>query len=100
MDGLPRTMVTLQGLWGHLFALLFSPGSTFSVASLAFALVVAAASLVWTRLRRRRAVSAQGLVRMLFPRRLIRSASSRADFGMALFNTLPAVVLFGWMVAS
>jgi sterol desaturase/sphingolipid hydroxylase (fatty acid hydroxylase superfamily) len=80
--------------------LLLSWGSVFSLASLASALVIAVASLVWARASRRRAVRVRVLLRALFPARLVKAPSSRADLGMFLFNTFPAAVLFGWMIAS
>jgi sterol desaturase/sphingolipid hydroxylase (fatty acid hydroxylase superfamily) len=87
-------------LLGHAADLFLSPGSTFSVASLMSALVIAVASLAWMRIRRRRAVKVRTLMRALFPRRLLRSASTRADLAMFLFNTFAAGALIGWTVVS
>jgi sterol desaturase/sphingolipid hydroxylase (fatty acid hydroxylase superfamily) len=101
MDSLTRTLAAVaQGLMAQLSHLLFSPGSLFSAASLASALLIAAASLAGPRLARRKAVRIRALWRVLFPRRLVRSPSSRADFGLFLFNTFAAAVLLGWMVVS
>ena len=96
-----QSLETLAQFLGHRAAEIFlSWGSTFSLASLASALAIAAASLAWGRVCRRRAVRAGALARALFPARLVRSASSRADLGLFLFNTFPAAMLFGWAVAS
>lgn len=101
MDSFLRTLAAVaRGIAGQFGHLLFSPGSLFSAASLACALLLAAGSLAWPRLARRRAVRMRALWRALFPRRLVRSPSSLADFGLFLFNTFPAAVLLGWMVAS
>jgi sterol desaturase/sphingolipid hydroxylase (fatty acid hydroxylase superfamily) len=101
MDPMLRTLAAAaQGLAGQLSHLLFAPGSLFSAASLASALLIAAASLAWPRLARRKAVRMRALWRALFPRRIVRSRSSRADLGLFLFNTFPAAALLGWIVLS
>lgn len=76
------------------------PGSVFWAPTLASALLIAAASLAWARMRRGRRVRLAVLRRALFPRRLLRSASSKADLGLFLFNTLPAGLLIGGMLVS
>ena len=40
------------------------------------------------------------LLRAIFPRRLLRSASSKADVGFFLFNSFLATALFGWAILS
>ncbi|MDB5423339.1 MAG: sterol desaturase family protein, partial [Phenylobacterium sp.] len=40
------------------------------------------------------------LLRALFPRRLLRGASSKADVGLFLFNAFPAAILIGWALLS
>jgi sterol desaturase/sphingolipid hydroxylase (fatty acid hydroxylase superfamily) len=95
----PMPMIA-QVLLGRLASVFLAPGSVFSVASLASALVIAAACIAWPRWRRGRAVKARVLARALFPGRIVRSASSRADFGLFLFNTFPAIVLLGWALLS
>jgi sterol desaturase/sphingolipid hydroxylase (fatty acid hydroxylase superfamily) len=87
-------------LIGRAAGVFLSPGSVFSAASLFSALVIAFASLAWTRLRRGKAVKVRAMARALFPRRLLRSPSSWADMGMFLFNTFPAAALIGWAIAS
>lgn len=80
-------------------AVFLSPGSMFSAASLLSALAVAVASLAWTR-RRKRPLKMRVLVRALFPRRLLRGASTRADIGLFLLNTLASGLLLGWALLS
>jgi sterol desaturase/sphingolipid hydroxylase (fatty acid hydroxylase superfamily) len=77
-----------------------SPGSMFSLGALGCALLIAAASLAWPRLRRGRPVRVKALARALFPDRLLRSASTRADLGLFVFNSFPAVILIGWAILS
>jgi|SRR5579859_9461 len=86
---------------GHLADVLFGWGSVFSAVSLASALVIAVASLAWTRVRQGRgAPSMKLLIRALFPRRLLKCASTHADFGLFLFNVFPPMILFGWIIVS
>ena len=87
-------------LLGRLHDVFFSPGSVFTAASLFSALVIAVATLAWSRVRRRKAVRLRAMGRALFPRRLLLGRSSRADIGLFLFNTFPAAVLIGWAIAS
>lgn len=75
-------------------ALLLSPGSTLSLAALAITLLVAAHWAVpagRARLPRLRVWR-----RALFPRRLWRTASGRADIGWCLFGLFAYGLLFGW----
>ena len=72
----------------------------FSLASLLSALCVAILCLALTRERRRKQVKLKVLVRAIFPRRLLRSASSKADVGFFLFNSFLATALFGWAILS
>ncbi|HEV7384017.1 MAG TPA: sterol desaturase family protein, partial [Phenylobacterium sp.] len=87
------------GLLRHLGDVFLSVGSTFSAASLLSALVIAVAVLAWRRRGKRRALRAAVLFRALFPRRLFRGASSKADFGLFLFNIYPAGAL-SWIVLT
>ena len=84
---------------GHMLGKTFlSAGSTFSLVSLAAALLIAAAYLAWRRPGRRRSVRV--LVRALFPRWLAGSASSRADLGFMLLNLFVTSTLIGWALFS
>jgi sterol desaturase/sphingolipid hydroxylase (fatty acid hydroxylase superfamily) len=83
-----------------LSAALFNPGSTFSLVSLACALAIATARLVQRRRARGRRVRLNLLVRVLFPRRLWFSASTRADLGFLLFNAWIFGLMFGWALLS
>ena len=81
-------------------ATLFSTGSTFSLASLASALVLAAAVIAIGRWRRRGRLSLRLLAKALRPRRAVLGASGRADFGFFLLNTFSAGGLIGWALIS
>ncbi len=77
-----------------------SAGSVFSLSSLGCALVVGAVAIAWRRRRRGRRIDPRSLARMLFPRKLTRSASCAADVFYFLFNVLLFGALFGWVVVS
>ena len=72
-----------------------TPGSTFSLWSLACALVIAAGALL-----SRRRVRPRVLLRALFPAWLWRSRSSRADMGFFLLNVFVSGTLVGWGILS
>jgi hypothetical protein len=86
-------------LFGQLGKLLFSPGSHFSLTSLACALLIATAFFVWQRVSRRR-VRARTILRALFPKRILHSRSNEADIGDLFFNVFVFGVMFGWAVLS
>ena len=48
----------------------------------------------------RKQIKLKVLLRAIFPRRLLRSASSKADVGFFLFNSFLATALFGWAILS
>lgn len=79
---------------------LFSPGSLFSVWSLASALVVAMAVLLLQRRGGRRLPRLRVWRRALFPRRIFGSASVKADLGLFLLNQSAAGVLLGWALLA
>jgi sterol desaturase/sphingolipid hydroxylase (fatty acid hydroxylase superfamily) len=85
---------------GHKLATIFLSPAPFSLASLLSALAVAVLCVALTRQRRGRQIKLKVLVRALFPRRLLRSASSKADVGFFLFNSFLATALFGWAILS
>ena len=78
----------------------FSLGSTFSLASLAGALLVAAGFVLVMRLSRRRRLRSKSLLKALWPRPQVFGASGRADFGFFLLNTFSAGGLLGWALLS
>ena len=89
--------VVLSGLQrnaDHLIKLLLSPGSEFSLTSLAFAFAVAAAVTIWHG-RKPRRVRMRALMRVLFPRRVLRGPSTKADIGYFMFNTFVYAGIFG-----
>jgi sterol desaturase/sphingolipid hydroxylase (fatty acid hydroxylase superfamily) len=76
-----------------------SPGSLFSFLSLGVALAVSVAFLV-VRRKRKLALRLRALWRALFPKRIWRHASTRADIGYWLLNTFVTVSLIGWALFS
>ncbi|WP_414900944.1 sterol desaturase family protein [Sphingomonas flavalba] len=95
----PSWLAPLVVAGDRLLRLFLAPASLLSLQSLLSALLIA---VLWTlgRRRRVRTVRARVLARALFPRRLIRSASSRADIKLTLLNLLVFPVLFGWALLS
>jgi len=84
----------------HSGEVLFSPGSLFSVWSLASALIVAMTVLALRRRPGRRRPRLRVWLRALFPRRMIASASTKADVGLFLLNQLAGGVLLGWTLLA
>jgi sterol desaturase/sphingolipid hydroxylase (fatty acid hydroxylase superfamily) len=78
----------------------FSLNSTFSIASLASALVIAAVAISAARLRRRGRIGLRLLTRALRPRPAAHGASGKADLGYFFFNTFSAGGLIGWGLLS
>ena len=93
---------------GNLFELLalkfsnvlWSPGSTFSVASLLSAFFIATTFLLLRGRKGKRDVSLRAMLRALFPRHYWRSKSLRTDAGLLFFNVALFSVLFGWALIS
>lgn len=75
------------------------PGSTFSIAALVMSLAVAFVAVAAKR-GRTRDVRIRVLIRALFPRRLHRTASGRADFAFFVLNISFAGILFGGIILS
>lgn len=75
-------------------------GSTFSLASLAGAALIAAGHVVLSRRARGRGTSPRLLLRALFPRGIWLTASSRADLVFFVFNVWAAGVLMGGALLS
>lgn len=89
-----------QTLGAKILGLLSSPASPVSMLSLATALLLGAVFLLTTRRRRGRPLPLRVLARAMFPRRIIRAASTRTDFIFALFNIFAFSLLFGWGLLS
>jgi sterol desaturase/sphingolipid hydroxylase (fatty acid hydroxylase superfamily) len=85
---------------GQKLAAIFLSPAPFSLASLLSALAVATLFMALARERRRKQIRLKVLLRAIFPRRLLRSASSKADVGFFLFNSFLATALFGWAILS
>ncbi|GIK81444.1 MAG: sterol desaturase family protein [Pseudorhodoplanes sp.] len=77
-----------------------SPGSAFSVTSLACALIVAIAFVVVRRRRRNRTVRLRTILHALFPSRITASASHSLDVGYFFFNTFVFSLIFGGAILS
>lgn len=96
-------MDALRALWDQtapgVAALLLGPGSTYSLVALTVTLSVAAA---WTIARARpgRALRPRVLARALFPPRILRSASGRADLALTAFNIMLAPLLLGGAILA
>ncbi len=98
--GLGDRLQTIVAERGQFLAeLLLSPGSPFSILAMAICIVIAAAVTLANR-RSGREVRFKVLARALFPRRILGSASGRADLLFAFFNIFIWALLFGWAVLS
>lgn len=78
-------------------ALIFNPASDFSAPSLFTALCVAMGCVLLARRRGKDQVRLKVMLRAFFPRRLLRSHSTRADLGFLILNVTlaPTIVLAG-----
>ncbi len=86
---------------GNLLSGLFlATGSQLSLTSLISAFLVAAVFLGWRRRARKRPVRLKTIARALFPRRLARHASTRADLGFLLSYMFVYGSVLGWAVLS
>ncbi len=93
---LAQFLSTLPAFWqNQLLGTFIAPGSTFSLAALATTLVIAAIFVV-----RGRPVAVKTLLRALFPRRLWRTKSGRADIGWFALSALGGGAMFGWAIIA
>jgi sterol desaturase/sphingolipid hydroxylase (fatty acid hydroxylase superfamily) len=96
MDTFAHFLSMLSAFWqNQLFGTFAAPGSSFSVGALALTLTAAAMFAV-----RGRAVSFKTLFRALFPRRLWRTRSGRADMGWFAFSVLGGGAMFAWAIIA
>src|ERR1700674_4949172 len=94
---LPETVLSFVGVR---LAKIFLSLSPFSLASLLSALCVAILYLAFRHARRRKPIAFKVLLRAIFPRRLMRSASSKADIGYFFLNSFVTTALLGWAILS
>lgn len=85
---------------GYVARTFFDPGSLFFVGALANALAIATGHFVLRRLRRGRKLRARTIVAALFPGRIFRHRSMRADIFLFFVNTLLTGVLIGWAIVG
>jgi sterol desaturase/sphingolipid hydroxylase (fatty acid hydroxylase superfamily) len=83
----------------YVLGLLFNPGSQISLPSLlsALAIAVLAASL---RRKGKRIPRIRVWLRAIFPRRIVRADSTKADFGFLLLNIFAIGGLIGWAMLA
>ncbi len=87
-------------LFGQLSRAFLSPGSHFSLFSLLSAFCIGFIVLAVRRYKKGRRIRLRPLLRALFPKRIILSKSSLADFGYFYFNLFLFGIVFGWAVLS
>jgi sterol desaturase/sphingolipid hydroxylase (fatty acid hydroxylase superfamily) len=83
----------------QLLGTFLAPGSTLSLVSLAVTLGVALMLLVHAR-QSDRALKPGVAVRAIFPRRLWKSASGKADLGWMVYSIFGSGLMFGWAFLS
>jgi sterol desaturase/sphingolipid hydroxylase (fatty acid hydroxylase superfamily) len=84
----------------HLSSVLLPLGSTFSLASLAFAFCVASSFLALRHWRRRKRLPVGAIARAIFSKRIAFDPSTKADIGYFFINTLALGGLVGWAALS
>jgi sterol desaturase/sphingolipid hydroxylase (fatty acid hydroxylase superfamily) len=96
MTALAHFLSTLSAFWHHqLVGTFIAPGSSFSAGALTLTFLIAAMVVA-----RSRSVALKTLIRALFPRRLWRSRSGRADFGWFAFSVLGGGAMFGGAIIA
>ena len=96
MDEVAHFISALPAFWqNQLLGTFVAPGSTFSIYALALTLTAAALFVV-----RGRAVAFKTLVRVVFPRRIWRTRSGRADIAWFAFSVFGGGSLFAWAIIA
>jgi sterol desaturase/sphingolipid hydroxylase (fatty acid hydroxylase superfamily) len=85
----------VEGWASHVARMLLSPGSPYSLGAVAAVTAIAVAVTLSGR-RNKRNIPLRALARALFPGRLFRSSSGKADLAFVCFNVLLAPTLLGW----
>ena len=84
----------------HLAALLLAPNSVFSIGSLFCAFIVATGFLIWKRHQRGKELKFNVLLRALFRKQQLMSASHRVDIAFAILNTTVLATVIGVAIFS
>jgi len=100
LTAIPVLIFRGKQMVGALAGVLFVPSSILSIYSLGGALVISVGAIVGARRRRGRGATLGLLRRALFPRRLCRGPSLRADLGFAFLNNFATGALIGWALLS
>jgi sterol desaturase/sphingolipid hydroxylase (fatty acid hydroxylase superfamily) len=86
--------------FGQLSKAFLSPGSHISLLSLFSTFCIALLVLAARRYKKGRRIRLRPLLRALFPKRIVLSRSSLADFGYFYFNVFVFGIIFGWALIS
>lgn len=89
----------LEHVRGAILGTLFAPQSTLSIVALLCTFLVAAGFVLIGR-KRPRSVRFAVLLRAVFPRRIWRTPSGRADIGWAAYSIFLSGLGVGWMIVS
>lgn len=90
----------LLGIPKPVIDMLLSPTSSFSLYSLAFALLLAFVFLAFRQKRRRGRVRLRAIARAIFTRRVFFHRSTYADFAYFFIGVMTLGALLGWVVLS
>lgn len=91
---------TYEFLTNYITRIFFHPGSTFFVGALMSTLVIATIHTVRRRLKKGRKVKVRTVIAGLFPGKIFRHRSMRADVFMFFLNTLMTGLLIGWAIVG
>ena len=99
-EGAPVLDNFLTFLSGYITQVFLNPGAVYYIGALLAALVVATAHLALRRQRRGRKIRVRTLLAGLFPGKIFRHRSMRADILMFFLNTLLTGLLVGWAIVG
>ena len=100
MDFIEAQLAALFAFWqNQMLGTFLSIGSTLSIVALLVTLLTAI-GFVRLQQRRQRAIGSHTMLRALFPRRIWKSRSGRADIGWFVASVGGFGITFGWMVMT